>query len=430
MRPSPVIAVERILQICPTRRSPMNMTKPIFRCLMMLMIGMISGRLVTSQSAVAQNFAYTKYERAMIFSGGGFQTAMFLGMLEGAELANHRPDVIVGSCGGSIAAAIANALPSNKERYEFIGSREFYDVMHRPEIANGGLFAAMAKVGGMVSRRIGIVRSPPAIFSGTVMNVPMDIGVEILRRPFYSFGIRAVILAAQLEVDQQPGGLPVLRRGKNMKQVFFTDSATGSMLYRFSSPIAQAYPSSALHYETEVMINHTLARASRAGISDPYYMEPMEIDGRYYLTGAVDLYPLETGKRLANEVTMVYPGRFDTLVEANAFASTFRYSANDRRVQVTRQYADHWIDASDVADLYSKVGFNPQPDFKKWRITDQVPQDYNEFRRRIYAQWEYGRDRALEAFKKPLNHKGHIRKNTLANQIEAALQNPQNRKIH
>src|SRR4051812_2247043 len=85
-----------------------------------------------------------KYKRAMVFSGGGFQTAMFLGMLEGVESLGVHPDVFVASCGGSLAAAIAHVYPDSGDRRKLLESEEFHDFLLSIE------FTDQAKLGNLI----------------------------------------------------------------------------------------------------------------------------------------------------------------------------------------------------------------------------------------------------------------------------------------
>lgn len=70
----------------------------------------------------------------MIFSGGGFKTAMYLGMYQAARDQNLNPDIIIGTCGGSISAAIAHSILDPEKLIEFLQSQNFYQFMKSIEI--------------------------------------------------------------------------------------------------------------------------------------------------------------------------------------------------------------------------------------------------------------------------------------------------------
>ena len=80
--------------------------------------------------SVSSAFAQSKKKVAMVFDGGGFRTAMFLGMLKGAEETGHTPDIIIGTCGGSIPAAIAHSIVGSDRQLEFVQSKPFHSHHH------------------------------------------------------------------------------------------------------------------------------------------------------------------------------------------------------------------------------------------------------------------------------------------------------------
>ena len=169
--------------------------------------------------------------------------------------------------------------------------------------------------------------------------------------------------------------------------------------------------------KTATLTNLTLSQAARISVSDPYYMNPVKIDGTYYLSGAIDLYPLEAAKLLGHEVTMGFARSFYTLTEQPATKSSFRYDNNARLRKVNDQEADYWIDLSDTSKMYARSGFNPDVNIlwgpiSPFRATIAlgVPESYEEFVRMINEQWKFGKERAIEAFdRSAYNDKTHIR---------------------
>ena len=75
------------------------------------------------------NFAakQNKFERCMVFAGGGFRFGTYLGMYAAACDAGRRPDILLASCGGAIAAAIIHALPDDQTRKAWLCSPEMYN---------------------------------------------------------------------------------------------------------------------------------------------------------------------------------------------------------------------------------------------------------------------------------------------------------------
>ena len=69
------------------------------------------------------------YERVQLFSGGGSRFAYYLGSY--AALVSHdlKPDIIVGTCGGSLSAYLVNLAPDPTDLQDLMCSRELYHVI-------------------------------------------------------------------------------------------------------------------------------------------------------------------------------------------------------------------------------------------------------------------------------------------------------------
>jgi patatin-like phospholipase len=347
-------------------------------------------------------------ERAIIFPGGSFQIAIFLGMLEAAEEAGKAPDVVVGTCGGAIAAAIAHLIPTSAERKAFIESEEFVDRLRTIRLKQTSLFHVIGMLYRMWATHLPGNDRAPDLFKDTLLSAPRDFGLEKLTGPFRGSGIRAVIVSGRLLYGPEEVGKDREER-KLFQEVFFTDVATAELLRGLPSFIAASFPDSSLLPLTDVILEVTPMIAARAGVADPHYLAPISINGHYYMTGAIDLYPLEVGKQLAHSVMMPFSDGFDTIVEQNATFSAYRYDNNERLRRVTQDYADHWVDISDQGEIYARYGFNPRVSYKRFTLVSGLPEQHSEYVSRMRALWEYGKERMREALQTPENGKEHIR---------------------
>jgi len=349
-----------------------------------------------------------RFERVLVYPGGGFQFAMFLGMLDGLESQGERPDVVIGSCGGAVAAAIATTIGSSAERKAFVESPAFFRVLRSATVEDTGLGAVLGRLWSLNWHQWFGDRVPD-VFNGTLVSLPARVPVPVLDRPFGASGIRAVIVAARVKFQPAEVGNP--RNGRKLYQeVFFTDAETAGDLGGFDSPIARLFPESAVGGATEVIRDRHPGEAARVSITDPFYLNPVALDdGHYYLTGAIDLYPVEVAQRLAKRILMPFPSGFKSFAERKAIKNTFDYD-NTRRLQyVTGGSVARWIDISDADRLYAEHGFDPR--FHVWSLSVKsgVPEGYEEYRRAVQAQWAYGRERAIQALREPENSKAHIR---------------------
>ncbi|GAF58264.1 hypothetical protein JCM18902_1039 [Psychrobacter sp. JCM 18902] len=69
------------------------------------------------------------YERVQLFSGGGSRFAYYLGSYAALVAHDLKPDIIVGTCGGSLSAYLVNLAPDPKDLQALMCSHELYHVI-------------------------------------------------------------------------------------------------------------------------------------------------------------------------------------------------------------------------------------------------------------------------------------------------------------
>jgi len=186
------------------------------------------------------------------------------------------------------------------------------------------------------------------------------------------------------------------------------------MLEGFESQIGLDFPKSTVDVPTDVIYGKSLDQASRASISDAYYINSIQMDGFHFLAGAIDLYPLEVARHLAEKVIVSYDSTFDTYVSLPSHYNVYKYNINERNQLVKNSYADYWIDRTDFGKMIDEIGISPALTFRKAK--SGVPEDLESYRKRVDLLWEWGKARAVEAvwdpstgMPRPLNDKSHIR---------------------
>ncbi len=371
--------------------------------------------LILTFLVLMSSTGYSKsIEKVLVLEGQNFNTAIHVGIFDGFVQNGWVPEVVVASCGGAIAAALINAIPGVEERKAFLLSEGFFNLLQSVKYRDPKIFSNLGnlinKTIAMTDRRSNMqkgYRSPPPIFSGYLLEVPNHFNIEPFNQSFNPLGTRIVIIGSKLNFGPQDVGKRVTHE-KLYQEVFFTDTETANLLRNAISPVAISFPNSAVSLKTQVITDQSLGVASRVSITDPYLINPAQIGDTYFLGGSIDLYPLEIGYRLGDNVAMVYPGPQDFLGQS-ALGSSFGFDNNAQLRKVTGMYADHWIDFSNFESLgehhFSVVGMNVMENKMKFNL----PQDFETFKRNIQAQWEFGYARAVEALQQPLNSKHHIR---------------------
>jgi len=369
-----------------------------------------------------------KFERAVVLSGGGLNIFRYLGWLEGIELGGKPADVMIGTCGASLAIAVANALPDHQDRLDYVLSRDFFELINSAKIRNGEKFWSPSNVLNLLFFYFGKLwiqgelRMFPDIFDWYIVDAPQGYSLPELDIPFNRdrSRISSVIVAARPMFGPEEVSVTTSWKRHRYREVYFTDPETARLLEGFDSPTAGVdtwFRKSRVLSETEVIVDATVAQAARASIADPYLVNPAIIDGEYFITGAVDLHPLELAYQIADEVVMNYAPPFSRSIEIQGIYDTFGFDANYRLRTVNDHHADYWVDntfSDDEDEVFVETVRVDNP--LRVLIGDIHAlsygfADYEEYRQIVLRDWQLGVVRGYEAVTQgEPNAKGHIRK--------------------
>lgn len=329
------------------------------------------------------------FKRVLVLSGGGIAPGIPLGIIAGLKEKGWQPDLIIGTCGSGLGAAIFNSEQSIAKSFSIVTSPEVFDALKRAKISTSNLFDIQdLLIKGNNTRLY------PPIFKQTLLKSPDDFIVPLQNRYFLnsSHDTRAIIIAAEATFGPNDEGLPRLHKPL-FKQVYFTDSDTAQWLQSRQLSIRNSFPVTTIERKTEVIDNADLMTAARAGFADPFLLNPSIINGNYFFTGAVDLYPIELAESLGDEVIATYPVKLFESYQDNAIYATFGYRQSERVIDAIQNKNVKWIDVSGDEELI----FDP----KRILLTmvSGVPDDYMEFKLKVGEQWSFGRARAIESLK-------------------------------
>lgn len=350
--------------------------------------GIFTFLMVCSLSLVAQPAEAKRFKRALIIAGGGISPALSLGVLRGMEEAGVMPYVVITTCGASLGAAIYNSYLNAPDSLAYAMSPSFHQGLRQIRINNGSLLDISDKFSS-IQKNLGLV---PDFFNGYILDLPASMKMDLANTQFNSSNHRPriVMVAAKALFGRESVGGP--RPAKMFTETFFTDADTAQALKGFKSPLAKLSPSY-VTAETQVITSKTTEEAMRASVSDPYLINPAVLDGSYYFTGAVDLFPVELAQYLADEVIVTYPvSLFDGPMDV-AFSTAFGYTQTYRTLQVLQDKTVKWIDMAGADSLK----FDPSP--VVLTIANRIPSNLAEYQRGLLAQYEFGRTRTLEGLR-------------------------------
>jgi hypothetical protein len=371
------------------------------------------------QSAPAGQPHAPPFKRAMIFSGLGTDFVSHIGAYDAALDAGYPPDLIIGTSGGAIAAAIVAAFPDRAGRKEFLSGPAFHDLMLSYQIERSRPGPLLAQFGRWQLRACGIGVPPHSLFVRPLATLASKSGVVEFERPFpIAPGCpRIIMVAAEIRCGAACQGRS---DKKQFIETFFTDQETAAHLADAASPIGTSYPRSAVAEESKAISGVSIEQALRASVSEPYMFIPARVNGHHYTGGVIDLSPVEIAALLACETIVPKQPGLDRIAETMV-ASVFLYSQRERRLAVEQLPVRFRVDMADQAQALKDSSFWLSARLvrneagvqavapgnckrartyliPRWRIVDGVPQDPSEFQRCINAHWQYGYDRAKQAF--------------------------------
>ncbi len=417
------------------------------------------------------------FRTAIVFSGLVLNTAFFLGMFDGIETSASGLkdiDLIIGSCGGAIAAALINTIPDSTKRLEYIKSETFHKTLlinqernkntGESKVNNAGILklaSIIVKLGWEASdirsvqnkilqeykqRKIENTTASTTIKEFLSKNSSsgsssgeytypfsnsLDADFSLLRLdddefekskylrknfnknniPIILIGSRAGYSSMQ-DLHKTGGSYPehlgssLLVGMKRFTEILLTDKHTASKIPKnFKSFIGSTQPMSAIRENVAIISDLTLAQAVRISVSDPILIGPVEIENNHYLTGAVNLYPINIAESLADKVVTLYPYSFPFYANWTML-SAFKFDTNKIRYDIIEKNSNvnYWVDMSDLTDTAPRMTPGVEYISFQWN----VPENYDDYKIIVEKQYAYGFNRSVES----LNYKdskSHIR---------------------
>ncbi|OQW46220.1 MAG: hypothetical protein A4S09_16630 [Proteobacteria bacterium SG_bin7] len=357
------------------------------------------------------------YNRIVVFSGGGFEFVQFLGMMEALEESGKKPDLIIATCGGSLAAMMVANIPDAKSRRDFILSKDFRSFFReaRPTDKIGSLWTMYSWYQGR--KKEAANKLIPDIFREYLVSLPNSLSVFKFSEGFATSSIPIVIIGGKVLFEPEHVGQDI--KAKLYREIFFTTPNVATYLEGRKSVIAHLAPESSIESNISVVTDFKISEAARAAIASPFLLPPTLIRGEYFVGGSIDLYPLELARSLGDEVLMSFGEGYDDSGSGKLVKATYQYNVNERLQLVHDLESTWWVDFSDREQALKKkdgLGVNASG----FSISFQMPKDDEPFNRHIMAHYDYGKARTLEALnQKASNEKCHIRDMNTQNSSEA-----------
>ncbi|WP_394124349.1 patatin-like phospholipase family protein [Psychrobacter nivimaris] len=381
------------------------------------------------------------YERVQLFSGGGSRFGYYLGSY--AALAAHdlTPDIIVGTCGGSLSAYLVQLAPDPKDLQALMCSRELYRVITAirhvaPDEANKRLklrYMTHALKRWRLSKLRGNGQRQQQIDSyERLLNELQQLAMFRIDNEQYwldelsrfaasnNNGGNAdkatpeiAIIASRLyqaSTDGLCNKKPVLQE-LLFAPPRFERSASGLADGQMTSP-AHTFANGRIHPSVKVQTQWDFAPVIRASMADMYYLPPTHIpELGWCLGGVINLTPIELACQLGNSVFAETKAGYDPWLAAPAIQRVFGFDPN-RRLAAVHGYQPmevsshintaasnnrqlHWLPFADNEQQLR--GQNVQKRFNLKQMTvELIHRDYDGFVQQMQAQWQYGYQRTVD----------------------------------
>ncbi|MCK9686264.1 patatin-like phospholipase family protein [Scleromatobacter humisilvae] len=333
-----------------------------------------------------------RYKRCLVLAGGGGRLGVHLGTVAAACEAGLAPDVLLGTCGGALVAALVHAEPDPARQLAWLGGPAMYrfwnGVRARPGLSLAKALAAFAR------------RALDPRAAARVPDLDDDALFEVAEGwPALAWrdgaGIDAILLGARMTAASAGPGEP------RDDRVLFEPVAIGngrSAALLADAPAGHGALAVGRTLSTLGPTDLPLADAVRISLTDMIYLAPAAAAGARWLGGAVDLMPVELAARLADEVWIDRKDAISRWTIAPAWRTVLGLDAR------ARQRA---VDASPVALRIDHRGLAralPSVLTRRLALSAQGPRldvhaatDAAGYRRVIEAQFAEGRRRAREA---------------------------------
>lgn len=341
-----------------------------------------------------------KFEKALLFSGGGTRLMIYLGMYSVLEELGMKPDVLIASCGGSFAATVVNAFSDNLSRKQYLQSEEYYQFVSKTTLTK---HKKLNKIGIFTLKKIVTHKNAPFIedvFNRYLVEMNQDLSENFpsLKNTKFSQEIPTLIIGSEMLFTPKEVGQKRNDR-KLYKKTIFTDSETAKKIIPNQIIInSENLKNSAIENLPNIETHFSMLESTRISISDMFYVEPAFLHGKYFAGGAVDLVPIELAKHLANEVITEKKQSYNTTEEAFVRA-VLGYSGNQRLQEIERLSPDFQIDTinikEDLKGHYLQKGIN----WQKFEINFSFPKSYSQFKQDMEKQWQYGFDQTMKSLK-------------------------------
>ena len=386
------------------------------------------------------NNSIKPYQRVQLFSGGGSRFGYYLGSYAALVAHDLTPDIVIGTCGGSLSAYLVQLASDPKDLQQLMCSRELYHAIAAIRHVTPDEVSRRQKIGYMthalkrwrlskqLSKRQAQQQADSyeqlldelqqlAMFRIDDESQWLDdlSGFSSTNNDdsqFNSTSPEIAIIASRLY--QKPTNHISSNHPLKLQELLFAPPRLTASLSELTdkkmlSP-AHIFAEERIHPSVKILSQWEFTAAIRASMADMYYLPPTHIEELgWCLGGVINLTPIELACQLAETVFAETKAGYDSWLAAPAIQRVFGFDPNQRLAQVhgflpsAESHQDklknssqlHWLPFADNGQQLA--GQHVQKRFNMKQMTiELMHSDYDGFVQQMQAQWQYGYQRTAD----------------------------------
>lgn len=375
------------------------------------------------------------YSRVQLFSGGGSRFGYYLGSYAALCQLGVKPDLILATCGGSLAALLVNIAPDPDELIVLSQSRELYQVVCASRSSSMFQGKSKPKYFSNALKRFILSRYPAKLTklqlnesSDKLLNELNDLAMfEITNESAWLDRLHSLNLSSHssftsdaLADNTSPDIAIIASRlvanehqcsAAKLQQLLFAPTTLATIKDSHGQSLASSlycpshkYAPHRLLPEIHTVYNWDIKQAVRASMADMYYLQPTYIDDLgWCLGGVIDLTPIELVCQLGTTVFAETKANYDKWLAAPAILRVFGFDPNARLQAVhnyplssnSQQQHIHWLPFADNGQALAGQHVSKRLKLRT-RTLELIHADYEEFTKQMQSQWDYGFQRTLQ----------------------------------
>ena len=394
------------------------------------------------------NNSIKPYQRVQLFSGGGSRFGYYLGSYAALVAHDLTPDIVIGTCGGSLSAYLVQLASDPKDLQQLMCSRELYHAIAAIRHVTPDEVSRRQKIGYMTHalKRWRLSKQLSKRQAQQQADSYEQLLDELQQLAMFRIDDESqwldklsrfntssndhhrtdsesnkntpeiAIIASRLY--QKPATLispnhPLNLQVKLQELLFAPPRLMASLSEltdkKMRSP-AHIFAEERIHPSVKILTQWDFTTAVRASMADMYYLPPTHIEELgWCLGGVINLTPIELACQLAETVFAETKAGYDSWLAAPAIQRVYGFDPNQRLAQVhgflpnIESYQDssehssqlHWLPFADngkrLAGQHVRKRFN-----MKQMTIELMHSDYDGFVQQMQAQWQYGYQRTAD----------------------------------